>query len=132
VIGNQVQLMFPTAATVVQHLKSGRLRGLAVTSASPSPPVPGMPTMASAGLPGYESISMLGVLAPAKTPADIVRRLNAAVFDALKNAELRDAYTRQGNDITPGTPEAFAALIRSDTAKWARVIKSSGVKLDAP
>ena len=68
----------------------------------------------------------------ADSTESIVRRLNAAVFDALKNAELRDAYTRQGNDITPGTPEAFAALIRSDTAKWARVIKSSGVKLDAP
>ena len=75
---------------------------------------------------------LMRLLAPARTPVEIVRRLNTAVLDALKNAELRDSYTRQGNDITPGTPEAFAALIRSDTAKWARVIKSTGIKLDTP
>ena len=89
-----------------------------------------MPTIAEAALPGYEATSFWGVLAPAKTPSDIVRRLNTAVFDALKNAELRDAYTRQGNDITPGTPEAFAALIKNDLTRLGKVIRDANIRAD--
>ena len=92
--------------------------------------LPSVPAIAEAGLPGYEATSFRGLLAPAKTPAEIVRKLNAVAIDALKNTELRDAYIRQGNEPAADSAEAFAALIQSDTIKWARVIKSTGIRLD--
>jgi len=92
--------------------------------------LPSVPTITEAGLPGYEATSFWGLLAPAKTPAEIVRKLNAAAIDAIKNTELRDAYIRQGNEPAADSAEAFAALIQSDTIKWARVIKSTGIRLD--
>ena len=92
--------------------------------------LPSVPTIAEVALPGYEATSFWGLLAPAKTPADIVRKLNAAAIDALKNTELRGAYIRQGNEPAADSAEAFAALIQSDTIKWARVIKSTGIRLD--
>ena len=131
-LAGHIDFGFPGVSSVLPYISAGKLKGVAVTGAARSVALPAVPTIGEAALRGYEATSFWGVLAPAKTPADIVRRLNAAVLDALKHPELRDAYTRQGNDITPGTPEAFAALIRSDTAKWARVIKSTGVKLDTP
>ncbi len=129
-LAGHIDFGFPGVSSVLPYISAGKLKGLAVTGATRSIALPAVPTIGEAALPGYEATSFWGVLAPAKTPADIVRRLNAAVLDALKHSELRDSYTRQGNDITPGTPEAFAALIRSDTVKWARVIKSTGVRLD--
>jgi len=131
-LAGHIDLGFTGVSSVVPTINAGRLKALAVTGAARSVALPAVPTIAEAAMPGYEATSFWGVLAPARTPVEIVRRLNTAVLDALKNAELRDSYTRQGNDITPGTPEAFAALIRSDTAKWARVIKSTGIKLDTP
>jgi len=92
--------------------------------------LPSVPTITEAGLPGYEATSFWGLLAPAKTPAEIVRKLNAAAIDAIKNTELRDAYIRQGNEPAADSAEAFAALIQSDTIKWARVIKSTGIRLN--
>jgi tripartite-type tricarboxylate transporter receptor subunit TctC len=129
-LAGHIDLGYPGVASVVPHINAGRLQALAVTGATRSLALPAVPTVAEAALPGYEATSFWGILAPAKTPPDIVRRLNTAVIDALKNAELRDSFTRQGNELTPGTPEAFAALIRADTAKWARVVKSAGIKLD--
>lgn len=93
--------------------------------------LPSVPTIAEAGLPGYEATSFWGLLAPAKTPADSVRKLNAVAIDALKNTELRDAYIRQGNQPAADSAETFATLIQNDTTKWARVIKSTGIRLDA-
>ena len=92
--------------------------------------LPSILTIAEAALPGYEATSFRGLLAPAKTPADSVSKLNAATIDALKNTELRDAYIRQGNEPAADSADAFAALIQSDTIKWAHVIKSTGIRLD--
>ena len=115
---------------VAPFVKQGKLRALGVTSRTRSPAMQDVATMHEQGLAGFENYNWNAVLMPPKTPAEIVRRLNTAVLDALKNAELRDAYTRQGNDITPGSAEAFAALIRSDTAKWARVINAANIRAD--
>jgi len=109
---------------------SGKINALGVTGNARSVALPSVPTITEAGLPGYEATSFWGLLAPAKTPADSVRKLNAAVIDALKNTELRDTYIRQGNEPAADSAEALAALIQSDTIKWARVIKSIGIRLD--
>ncbi len=93
--------------------------------------LPPVPTIAEAALPGYEATSFWGLLAPAKTPADSVRKRNAVAIDALKITELRDAYIRQGNQPAADSAKAFAALIQSDTIKWARVINSTSIRLDA-
>ena len=114
-----------------KHIQSGKIKALGVTGNARSVALPPVPTIAEAALPGYEATSFWGLLAPAKPPADSVRKLNAAAIDALKNTELRDAYIRQGNQPAADSAETFAALIQNDTTKWARVIKSTGIRLDA-
>ena len=113
-----------------EYIQSRKINALGVTGNARSVALPSVPTITEAGLPGYEATSFWGLLAPAKTPAEIVRKLNAVAIDALKNTELRDAYIRQGNEPAADSAEAFAALIQSDTIKWARVIKSTGIRLD--
>ena len=115
---------------VGRTIQSGKIKALDVTGNTLSVALPSILTTAGAALPGYEATSFWGLLAPAKTPADSVRKLNAAAIDALKNTELRGAYIRQGNEPAADSAEAFAALIQSDTIKWARVIKSTGIRLD--
>src|SRR5262249_52440491 len=102
-IAGQLQLMFATAGSVTPHLKSGRLRALAVTSARPSPLAPGLPTVASAGLPGYESISIYGVFAPAGTPPAIVKRLNREIVRVLARPDVREKFLASGVE-TVGSP----------------------------
>ena len=128
-IAGNTQLMFPTASTVAPHIKSGRLRALAVTSAEPSPLAPGLPTVAAAAnLPGYESISMYGVFAPAKTPPAIVQRLNQVIVEALNLPEVRERFFNIGVEVVGSTPEQFAAVIKSDMARMAKVIKEAGIR----
>ena len=122
--------VFPGVSSLVPHIKAGRVRALAVTGSARSPVLPDLPTLDESGLSGYEATTFWGILAPAKTPGDIVRKLNSAMGEALKSAELKDYYVKQGNDPIASSPEEFAALIRTDTAKWARVVKSAGIKLD--
>jgi len=129
-IAGQVQLMFVTAATVAPHLTSGRLRALAVTSAEPSVLAPGLPTVASSGLPGYESISIYGLFAPSKTPAPIIRRLNQESAQYLKTAEVRERFFKVGVETVGSSPEEFAAVIKSDMTKMAKVIKDAGIRED--
>ncbi len=116
---------------VGRTIQSGKIKALGVTGNTLSVALPSVPTNAGAALPGYEASSFWGLLAPAKTPADSVRKLNAVAIDALKITELRDAYIRQGNQPAADSAETFAALIQSDTTKWARVIKSTSIRLDA-
>ena len=130
-LAGHVDLGFTGVSSVVPYIQSGKIKALGVTGNARSVALPSVPTIAEVALPGYEATSFWGLLAPAKTPADIVRKLNAAAIDALKNTELRDAYIRQGNEPAADSAEAFAALIQSDTIKWARVIKSTGIRLDA-
>lgn len=129
-ISGQVQLMFPTAATVAPHLSSGRLKALAVTSAEPSQLAPGLPTVASSGLPGYESISIYGLFAPSKTPAAIVRQLSQESAQYLRTAEVKARFFKAGVETVGSTPEEFAAAIKSDIAKMTKVIRDAGIRED--
>jgi len=129
-IAGQVQVMFSTAATVAPHLTSGRLRALAVTSAEPSQLAPGLPTVASSGLPGYESISIYGLFAPSKTPAAIVRQLSQESAQYLKTVEVKERFFKAGVETVGSTPEEFAAAIKADVAKMAKVIRDAGIRED--
>ncbi len=129
-VAGQVQVMFSTAATVAPHLTSGRLRALAVTSAEPSQLAPGLPTVASSGLPGYESISIYGLFAPSKTPAAIVKLINHESAQYLRTAEVKERFFKMGVETVGSTPEEFAAVIRTDTARLSKVIRDAGIRED--
>ena len=126
-IGGQVQLMFATAASVAPHIKSARLRAVAITSAEPSALFPGLPTVAATGLPGYSAETLYGVFAPANTPAAIVDRLNQEIARALGRAEVKERLFSLGIEAVGNSPQAFAAVIKSDMAKWGKVIKNAGI-----
>jgi len=129
-LGGEVALSFSTVVSSLLHIRSGRLCGLAVTSAKRTPAAPEFPTVAESGLPGYEAVSWYGVLAPAGTPRDIVTRLNTEVVRALKLPEVRQLMLAQGAEPVSESPEQFAALIKSDIAKWGDVVRKSGAKAD--
>ena len=129
-LGGEVALSFSTVVSSLPHIKSGRLFGLAVTSAKRTPAAPEFPTVAESGLPGYEAVSWYGVLAPAGTPRDIVTRLNMEIVRALKLPEVRQLMLAQGAEPVSESPEQFAALIKSDIAKWGDVVRKSGAKAD--
>jgi tripartite-type tricarboxylate transporter receptor subunit TctC len=129
-IGGQVQLAFPAAASVSGHVKAGKLRGLAVTSAQPSALVLGLPTVASAGLPGYESATNYGVFAPAKTPAAVIARLNQEIVRALNRPDVKERFTNVGAEGMPGTPEQLAAKVRSDMDSLGRLIRDKGIRAE--
>jgi tripartite-type tricarboxylate transporter receptor subunit TctC len=128
VISGSVHLSFATASSATPHLKSGRLRALAVTSAQPSALFPGLPTVASAGLPGYESASTTGIFAPAGTPAPITTRLNQEIVKALNTAAVRDKFMGSGSEIVASAPEQLTALVKSDMTRLGKVIKDAGMK----
>jgi len=129
-IAGQIQVMFVTAATVTPHLASGRLKALAVTSAEPSVLAPGLPTVAASGLPGYESISIYGLFAPSRTHASIIRLLNQESAQFLKTTEVKERFFKVGVETVGSTPEEFAAVIKSDMVKMAKVIKDAGIRED--
>lgn len=129
-MGGQVQAMFDNLSSSLPHVKAGKLRALAVTSAARSPEAPDVPTMAEAGLPGCEVLSWFALMAPAKTPQPIIDRLNAATVKVLGQDVVKQKLAAIGADPAPSTPQALAALIRSETAKWAKVVENSGAKVD--
>ena len=129
-IGGQVQLMFDNLPPSLPQIKAGKLRALAVTSLTRAPALPDVPTMAEAGLPGYEASSWFGVLAPAGTPLAIVTKLNAEIAKWLATPEAKEKLSKQGANAAGGTPEDFAKHIAAETAKWAKVVKDSGAKID--
>jgi tripartite-type tricarboxylate transporter receptor subunit TctC len=129
-LGGQVSLMFGNMASTLPHIQSGRLRALAVTSAKRTPAAPELPTMAEAGLPGYEATAWFALLAPARTPAAVVKRLNAEVVAILQLPDVRQRLAGQGADVTPSTPAELDRYIRSELAKWATVIKASGARAE--
>ncbi|NOV27291.1 tripartite tricarboxylate transporter substrate binding protein [Cupriavidus necator] len=129
--GGTVQVMFDNLPSSMALIKSGKLKALAVTSAKPSPALPGVPTIAqAAGLPQYEASSWFGMLAPAGTPPDIIHRIQQEVAKALGAPAVRERLQAQGAEPVGNTPEQFAAFIRAETTKWARVVKDSGAKVD--
>ena len=129
-IAGQVQLMFDNLPPSLPQIKAGKLRALAVTSLARAPALPDVPTMAEAGLPGYEASSWFGVLAPAGTPPAIVTKLNAEIAKWLATPEAKEKLSKQGANAAGGTPEDFAKHIAAETAKWAKVVKDSGAKID--
>jgi len=124
-LGGQINLIFATAASAVPHIKSGRIRALAVTTAKRSGLVPDLPTIAEAGLPGFEANNWYGVLAPHGTPRPIIDRLNKEVVAVLNMPDVKEFLFKQGLDAAPSTPEEFGAYIRSEKAKWEKVIKAA-------
>jgi len=128
VIAGQVQMMFATSASVIPYIKAGRLRALAVTTAQRSASVPGLPTVAEAGVPGFEATTWHGVVVPAATPAALVTRLNEEINSALSEKDLKDRLASLGAEISIGTPRQFADFIARETPKWAKVVKDSGAK----
>ena len=129
-VGGEVQLVFSTAETAVPQVKAGKIRALAVTIAKRTALLPDLPTIAEAGLPGYEANNWYGVLVPAKTPHAIVERLNREIVKILNSQPVKESLFRQGLDASPSTPQEFGAYIKSEIAKWAKVVKASGAKAE--
>ncbi len=126
-IGGQVQLMFANAGSIVPQLKSGRVRALAVTSAQPSPLVPDLPTVAAEGIPGFESVSFIGILAPARTPPAVTNRLNKEIVAALNRPDVKARFFSIGVEATSSSPAGFRATIEADMTKWGKVIRDAGI-----
>jgi len=129
-LGGNIQLIFATAASAVGHIKSGKIRALAVTTLKRSPLVPDLPTVAETGLKGFEANNWYGVLVPAKTSRAIIMRLNKDVSTALMTPDVKELLFKQGLDAAPESPEAFGAYIKSELTKWAKVVKAAGLKAD--
>jgi len=129
-MGNHVKYMFCTPGSVAPLINGGRLRALAVTSLKPSALFPSLPSVADSGLPGYEMVSTNGVLAPAGTPAPIIKRLNQEIVQILRKKSISDAFFNGGNEVIGSTPEEFARTIKSELAKWGKIIKDAGIKAD--
>ena len=129
-IAGHVHLMFESLNSISPHARSGKVRALAVSGARRSPGFPDLPTVAEAGVPGYEAGTWSGVIAPAGVPRPVVEKLNAAINRAIDSPTFRERFAIIGDEPAGGTPEDFALLIKNDSAKWAEVIKRSGAKID--
>jgi len=129
-ISGEVQLTIFDVGLIAPHAKSGKLRALAVTSAEPSALFPGLSTVAASGVPGYEAIGMTGLWAPAKTPGAIINRLHREIVQVLNQPDVKEKFFTAGVETVGSSPEQFAATIKSDTARWGKVIKDAGIKLD--
>jgi len=127
-LAGQVDLLFAPSQTVLPHVEAGRLKALAVTGVKRAQTLPGVPTVAESGLPGYQAVGWFGLLAPAATPGSIVLKLSADVNSVLAQAEVRAKMTALGADPGGNTPEEFARFIREDQAKWAKLMRQAGIE----
>ena len=130
VLGGQLEVMFDQVPAVLPHAKAGRVRALAVTTARRSAAAPDVPTMAEAGVSGYEMTVWYSLMAPAGTPRDIIVKLNAELVKILNQPEFKQQMLAQGAELTSSTPEQLAEIIRADLAKYARIAKEAGATLD--
>ncbi len=130
IMGGETALAIADITTIKPQIQSGRLKVLGVMSKTRSALAPEMPTLAESGLPGYESSGWFAILAPAGTPAAIVKRLNAEFGAVLRSADVRERFSAAGLEPMPSTPEELATLMKSETVKWAKVIRDSGAKVD--
>ena len=126
-LSGEVEMMFPTAGSVTPHIRSGKLRALAVTSLQPTALAPGLPLLAAA-LPGYESVSLNGMFAPARTPDPVIRQLNTEIARIMKRADVKEKLVAAGTDAMATTPEEFAVTIQSEMAKWGKLIREAGIR----
>ena len=129
-ISGEVQLTFGAIAALVPHIRSGRLKALAVTSAEPSTLLPDLPTIAATGLPGYEAVSILGVWAPADTPAGIINLLNRKIVAVFDQADVKEKFISTGVETVGSSPGEFSARIRSEMVKWAKVFRDAGIRAE--
>jgi tripartite-type tricarboxylate transporter receptor subunit TctC len=130
VVAGQLQMVFPDPAVALPHVRAGRVNGLGVTGAKRVPSAPNIPTIAEAGLPGYEVPVWYGYLAPRGTPRAIIDKMHSGVAKAMASPELRDRFTGEGGDATVRGPDEFTKLIGTELVKWAKVVKDSGVRID--
>ena len=128
-VGGHVDLMFAPLPVMLSHIKSERVRPLAVATAKRSGSIPEIPTVAEAGLPGFEATNSVGVLAPAATPRDIIAKLNAEIVRILGLPEIRERLLGLGAEPVANSPEQFAAFLKEDIARWAKVVKDAKIPL---
>lgn len=128
-LGNRVQVMFDNMPSIIGHIRGGALRALAVTTAERSPELPDVPTVAET-VPGYEASALFGMGAPAKTPPEIIAKLNHEINEVLAEPEVKKRLTELGGAPLITTPEDFGAMIKAETDKWATVVKSAGIKIE--
>jgi tripartite-type tricarboxylate transporter receptor subunit TctC len=129
-ISGQVQLNIGTTVGVLPHVRSGRLRAIAVTTAARSPAAPEIPTFAESGVAGYDHGPWNGLFAPAKTPSAVIAKIHAEVARALQMPEVRKTFANEGVETVANTPEAFAAIVRAELATWSKVVKAAGIKVE--
>ena len=127
-MAGHVSLSMANMLSALPHVKNGRLRAIGVTGAKRASVAPGIPTIAEAGVPGYEVVQWFGVLAPAHTPRDIIARLHAGIVRVVQDPAIRERFSSDGAETVGSTPEEFAAVIRADLSKWSKVIKDAGIK----
>jgi len=129
-LGGRLSMIFSSMPPAVPYIKSGKLRALGVTSGARSPATPDVPTIAQSGLPGYEVINWYGVLVPAKTPKEIVAKLNAEIVNIMNLPAVKERLAAQGAESYTSSPDQFADYIKKETEKWAKVVKFSGAHID--
>jgi tripartite-type tricarboxylate transporter receptor subunit TctC len=127
VLGGQVSLLFSNTAAAGPHIKSGRLRGIAVTTSKPSALAPGLPPVASSGLPNYEAAAIYGVFAPAGTPAALVNRLSTEIVHGLNRPEMKDKFFGAGVEVVGSTPDQLGQTVKADMARMGRIIKEGNI-----
>ena len=130
VIGGQIQYSFGSWSTVGPFVKAGKLRALAVTSAKRSPVTPDLPTIAEDGYKGYDATPWWGIAGPGGIPRPLLARINTGVRTAMASAEMKERFAIQGIEIATGTPEAFLALVRAEIDRWAKIVRTAGIKAD--
>ena len=126
-LSGNINLIFATAASAVPHMQTNRIRALAVTTIKRSALVPNLPTISESGVKGFDANNWYGVLVPAKTPRQIINRLNKEVVAVLNLPDIKDILFKSGLDAAPSTPEEFGAYIKSEKDKWEKVIKAAGL-----
>jgi tripartite-type tricarboxylate transporter receptor subunit TctC len=130
VMGGQVTMMFDTTVVAGPQIKAGRVRALGVTSAKRVPAFPEVPTIAEAGVPGYEIVSWQGIFAPAKTPPEIIKRLNEEIVKVLKMPDVVERLEALGLEPVGNSPEEFAEFQKAEIPRWAKVVKEADIKVD--
>jgi tripartite-type tricarboxylate transporter receptor subunit TctC len=129
-IAGQVDTMFDNTPNVLPHVRTGRLKALAISSRTRAPSAPEVPTVDEAGVPGYEVNVWFGVLTVAGTPAEVVQRLNTEMVKILNSAEIKERFGNVGVDVVASTPEYFAKYLKAEVERWAKVVKDAGIKAD--
>jgi tripartite-type tricarboxylate transporter receptor subunit TctC len=129
-IGGEVQVMFDNTPNVLPHVRAGRLKAIAVSSKARTALAPEIPTVDEAGVPGYDVAVWFGVLTVAGTPPEIVQRLNTEMTKILKSDDVKDRFARTGVEVIAGTPEQFSGFLKSEVARWAKVVQDAGIKAD--